>query len=64
MKKIIRVHSLLKLCRKIVITCKSVSKQLRTFLTVITQITIFSLNLGTFNNNFKTATFFMGRSFQ
>ena len=37
----------------IVFTCKSVIKRLCAFITVITQIKIFSLNSGTSNKNFK-----------
>ena len=42
----------------------SVSKRSCTFITVITQIRAFSLNLGTSNQNFETTKYSMERSFQ
>ena len=42
----------------IVFTCKSVIKRLCAFITVITQIKIFSLNSGTSNKNFETTKYF------
>ena len=42
----------------IAFTCKSVIKWSCTFITVITQIKIFSLNLGTSNKNFETTKYF------
>ena len=48
----------------IVITCKSVSKRSSSFVIVITQIRTFSLNLGTFNKNYETSKYFLGRSFE
>ena len=47
----------------IVITCESVSKRSRTFLTVITQIRSFS-NWGTSIDNFQTTKYSLERSFQ
>ena len=41
-----------------------VSKRSRTFITVITQIRTFSLNLGTSNKNFETTKYSLERSFQ
>ena len=40
------------------------SKRSRSFTTVITQIRIFSLNLGTSNKNFKTTKYSLEKSFQ
>ena len=60
--KITCVHAFLKLC--IVITSKIVGKISCTFMTVITQITKFSLNLGTSNKSFKTTKFSLERCFQ
>ena len=47
-----------------VFTCKSVSKRSCSFITVITQISIISLNLGTSNKNFETTKYSLERSFQ
>ena len=41
-----------------------VNKRSRTFITVITQIRTFSLNLGTSNKNFETTKYSLERSFQ
>ena len=46
------------------ITCKSVSKRWRTFITVNTQIMTFSLNLGLSNKNFQTNKYSLEISFQ
>ena len=48
----------------IVITYKSVSKRSHTFITVITWIRIFSLNLGIFNKNLETTKYSLERYFQ
>ena len=48
----------------IVFTCKSVSKRSCTFVTVITKIRTFSLNLGTSIKNFETIKYSLERSFQ
>ena len=41
-----------------------VSKRPRTFITVITQITTFSLNLAASNKNYETTKYSLERSFQ
>ena len=48
----------------IVSTCESVTKNLCTFITVITQTRTFSLNLGNSDNNFETNKYSLERSFQ
>ena len=48
----------------IVITCKSVGKRSCTFITVIMQIRIFSLNLGISNKKFETTKYSLEKSFQ
>ena len=48
----------------IIINCKTVSKRSHTFITVIAQIMIFSLNLSTSNENFETIKYSLGRFFQ
>ena len=45
-------------------TNKSVTNRFRTFVTVIMQIRIFSLNLRNSNENFKTTKYSLERSFQ
>ena len=45
-------------------TNKSVTNRFRTFVTVIMQIRIFSLNLRNSNKNFKTTKYSLERSFQ
>ena len=45
-------------------TCRCVSKRSCTFITVITQIRTFSVNLGTFNKNFETTEYSLERSYQ
>ena len=46
------------------ITCKSVSKRSPTFITMMTQIRTFFLNLGTSNKNFETTKYSLEKSFQ
>ena len=48
----------------IVSTCESVTKNLCTFITMITQTRTFSLNLGNSDNNFETNKYSLERSFQ
>ena len=45
-------------------TNKTVTNRFRTFVTVIMQIRIFSLNLRNSNENFKTTKYSLERSFQ
>ena len=45
-------------------TNKTVTNRFRTFVTVIMQIRIFSLNLRNSNKNFKTTKYSLERSFQ
>ena len=47
--------------RSIVFTCKSVSKTSCTFITVITQIRTFFLNLGSSHKNFETTNYCQDR---
>ena len=61
---VICILSFLKLCRKYCFTCKSVSKRSCTFITVITEIRTFSLNLCTSNKKFETTKYSQERSFQ
>ena len=63
MKIIICAYSFLNYAASFVVICKSASKNHALFLTVITQVTTFSLNVGTSNKNFKANKFSRERSF-